>query len=59
MLKSVRKSGDVVQLVRTLPWHPTSRISIVFSIPCSIAAKGALSPSQILFLVFIWSPNIA
>src|SRR6266496_6245796 len=38
-------SGDVVQLVRTLPCHSIQGISIVFSVSCGAATQGALSPS--------------
>ena len=34
-------SGDVVQLVRTLPCHYISNISLAFSITCVIGAKIA------------------
>src|SRR5712664_3501024 len=40
-------SGDVVQLVRTLPSHSISRISLIFSIICSVATQSALSPSRL------------
>ncbi len=46
-------SGDVVQLVRTLPCHFISSRSLVFSITCSIATQSALSPNPFHFPSFI------
>ncbi len=42
-------SGDVVQLVRMLPYHSISSISIVFSSTCWTTAQNALSPSPFHF----------
>jgi hypothetical protein len=42
-------SGDVVQLVRTLPCRSLYSISIVVSIGCGMVVQNALSPSGSLF----------
>src|SRR5271166_4389787 len=51
-----RASGVVVQLVRTLPCHPTSSIYLVVSITCCISAHRVLSPSRPDFLSFSGLP---
>jgi hypothetical protein len=42
-------SGDVVQLVRTLPCHSLSIISLLSSITCDGYVQRALSPSRFHF----------
>ncbi len=41
-----KQAGDVVQLVRTLPWHPIQVISSSTSVSYADSASVALSPSR-------------
>src|SRR5260370_21729276 len=47
-------SGDVVQLVRTLPCHSIHGVSIIFSNSCGTAVQAALSRSRFRFSSFIY-----
>jgi hypothetical protein len=49
--------GDVVQLVRTLPYNPSLRISSIFNC-LKEAPRSALSPGRFHFWSLIISANI-
>ncbi len=51
-------SGDVVQLVRTLPCHSSAIVSLIISSTCSMNAQSTLSPSG-LFLSSFFNLSIA
>jgi hypothetical protein len=46
-------SGDVVQLVRTLPCHSAAIVSLIISSTCGMNAQSTLSPSGLFLSSFL------